>query len=77
MLTNRINRHLSLHTTSNASAPSPATAQPIVPHGFAPVPVEMLRAASQGDIYRIAFEAAQRSARQKLLNLLRARGEWN
>jgi hypothetical protein len=55
--------------------PAPEAAQPpFTPRGFIPVPSPLLGAMINAqELYRAAYEQAQKDARQRLLDLLRSR----
>jgi hypothetical protein len=78
MFTNRIAKYYEPHPmTADRSQTSPASngrARPTVPAGFAAVPAKFLSTPSS--IYEAAYLAAQQSARDRLLELLRSRAGY-
>lgn len=83
MFTNRITGHLAGSMTQAHTRPEESRSDSRakrkstnVPAGFALLPYQF-QAPQQFDLYRSAFEAAHAAARQKLLDLLRARAGWN
>lgn len=73
MFANRLTKHF---RDQHQAAPA-STKQAFIPAGFVQLPTNMQGETKFTELYRAAYESAQREAREKLLILLRSRAGWN